>query len=209
MENPTLLMITDRNDLDDQLFGTFSSCSDLAADTLQAESREHLKELLQVPSGGVVFTTIQKFLRWRKRWQYPEQPLAGIIVVIAMKRTAVSMTSSTDSRDTCTTLYRVRPSMGLRYPIERDDRSTPAVFGDYIDNYDILRAVEDGATVPIFYEGRLSKIDLKEEEKPKRDPEFEENSEGRRVFKQKLRTKWALLKRWSARKSESRSLRKT
>jgi len=196
MENPTLLMITDRNDLDDQLFGTFSSCRDLLRQTpVQAENREHLKELLQVPAGGVVFTTIQKFLPDNKGRQYPELSTRRNIVVIADE----AHRSQYDFIDGFARhLHDALPNASFigftGTPIERDDRSTPAVFGDYIDKYDILRAVEDGATVPIFYEGRLAKIDLRDEEKPTIDPEFEEITEGEEEsYKQKLRTKWAAL----------------
>ncbi|MCF7707501.1 MAG: type I restriction endonuclease subunit R [Verrucomicrobia bacterium] len=207
MENPTLLMITDRNDLDDQLFGTFSSCRDLLRQTpVQAESREHLKELLQVPSGGVVFTTIQKFLPAcrdgrgagrpdEKGRQYPELSTRRNTVVIADE----AHRSQYDFIDGFARhMHDALPNASFigftGTPIERDDRSTPAVFGDYIDKYDILRAVEDGATVPIFYEGRLAKIDLREEEKPTIDPEFEEITEGEEEsYKQRLRTKWAAL----------------
>lgn len=196
MENPTLLMITDRNDLDDQLFGTFSSCNDLLRQTpVQAENREHLQELLQVPAGGVVFTTIQKFLPDAKGQQYPELSARHNIVVIADE----AHRSQYDFIDGFARhMHDALPNASFigftGTPIERDDRSTPAVFGDYIDKYDILRAVEDGTTVPIFYEGRLAKIDLQEEEKPKIDPEFEEITEGEEESdKQKLRTKWAAL----------------
>jgi len=196
MENPTLLMITDRNDLDDQLFGTFSSCRDLLRQTpVQAESREHLKELLQVPSGGVVFATIQKFLPDERGRQYPELSPRRNIVVIADE----AHRSQYDFIDGFARhMHDALPNASFigftGTPIERDDRSTPAVFGDYIDKYDILRAVEDKFTVPIFYEGRLAKIDLREEEKPKIDPEFEEITEGEEESeKQKLRTKWAAL----------------
>ena len=196
MENPTLLMITDRNDLDDQLFGTFSSCNDLLRQTpVQAENREHLKDLLQVPAGGVVFTTIQKFLPDAKGQQYPELSARHNIVVIADE----AHRSQYDFIDGFARhMHDALPNASFigftGTPIERDDRSTPAVFGDYIDKYDILRAVEDGTTVPIFYEGRLARIDLQEEEKPKIDPEFEEITEGEEESdKQKLRTKWAAL----------------
>lgn len=149
MENPTLLMINDRNDLDDQLFGTFSSCRDLLRQTpVQAESREHLKELLQVPSGGVVFTTIQEFLPDEKGRQYPELSTRRNIVVIADE----AHRSQYDFIDGFARhMHDALPNASFigftGTPIERDDRSTPAVFGDYIDKYDILRAVEDGATV--------------------------------------------------------------
>jgi type I restriction enzyme R subunit len=196
MENPTLLVITDRNDLDDQLFGTFSSCRDLLRQTpVQAENREHLRELLQVPSGGVVFTTIQKFLPDERGRQYPELSIRRNIVVIADE----AHRSQYDFIDGFARhMHDALPNASFigftGTPIERGDRSTPAVFGDYIDKYDILRAVEDGATVPIFYEGRLAKIDLREEEKPKIDPEFEEITEGEEEsLKQKLRSKWAAL----------------
>ncbi len=196
MENPTLLMITDRNDLDDQLFGTFSSCRDLLRQTpIQASSREHLQELLQVPAGGVIFTTIQKFLPDEKGKQYPELSARRNIVVIADE----AHRSQYDFIDGFARhMHDALPNASFigftGTPIERDDRSTPAVFGDYIDKYDILRAVEDEFTVPIFYEGRLAKIDLRKEEKPKLDPEFEEITEGEEESdKQKLRTKWAAL----------------
>ncbi len=196
MENPTLLVITDRNDLDDQLFGTFSSCRDLIRQSpVQAENREHLKELLKVPSGGVVFTTIQKFLPDGKGKQYPQLSDRRNIVVIADE----AHRSQYDFIDGFARhMHDALPNASFigftGTPIERDDRSTPAVFGDYIDKYDILRAVEDGATVPIYYEGRLAKIDLREDEKPRIDPEFEEITEGEEeTEKQKLKTKWAAL----------------
>jgi type I restriction enzyme, R subunit len=196
MENPTLLMITDRNDLDDQLFGTFSSCRDLLRQTpVQAESREHLKELLQVPAGGVIFTTIQKFLPNKKGQEYPELSSRRNIVVIADE----AHRSQYDFIDGFARhMHDALPNASFigftGTPIEREDRSTPAVFGDYIDKYDILRAVEDKFTVPIFYEGRLAKIELEQEEKPKIDPEFEEITEGEEESeKQRLRTKWAAL----------------
>lgn len=196
MENPTLVVITDRNDLDDQLFGTFSACRDLLRQTpVQAEDREHLKELLQVPAGGVVFTTIQKFFPDSKGYQYPELSSRRNIVVIADE----AHRSQYDFIDGFARhMHDALPNASFigftATPIESSDRSTPAVFGDYIDKYDILQAVEDGTTVRIYYEGRLAKIELLEEEKPKIDPEFEEITEGEEESeKQKLRTKWAAL----------------
>ena len=166
----------------DQLFGMFSSCRDLLRQTpVQAESREHLKELLQVPSGGVVFTTIQKFLPDENGRQYPELSVRRNIVVIADE----AHRSQYDFIDGFARhMHDALPKASFigftGTPIERGDRSTPAV--------------EDGATVPIFYEGRLAKIDLQEEEKPTIDPEFEEITEGEEEsYKQKLRTKWATL----------------
>ena len=180
MENPTLVAITDRNDLDDQLFGTFSGCKDLLRQSpVQAESREHLRELLQVPAGGVVFTTIQKFMPDNKGEQYPELSPRQNIVVIADE----AHRSQYDFIDGFARhLHDALPNASFigftATPIESTDRSTPAVFGDYIDKYDILQAVEDRATVRIYYEGRLAKIELREEERPKIDPEFEEITEG-------------------------------
>lgn len=201
MENPTLVVITDRNDLDDQLFGTFSTNSELLRQKpVQAESRDHLKELLRVASGGVVFTTLQKFeggdaLSDRRN-----------IVVIADEAHrshygfSAKMDKKTGEMKYGMAKYLRDALPGASFigftgtPIELDDKNTPAVFGDYIDKYDILRAVEDGATVPIYYESRLAKLELKEEEKPKLDPEFEEITEGEEeAEKNKLKTKWAAL----------------
>jgi type I restriction enzyme R subunit len=190
MGNPTLVVITDRNDLDEQLFNTFANCRELLRQTpVQAASRAHLKELLKVASGGVVFTTIQKFegddtLTLREN-----------IVVIADEahRSQYGFIDGFARK-----LHEALPHASFigftGTPVESDDRSTPAVFGDYIDKYDILRAVEDGATVPIYYESRLAKLELEESEKPKIDPEFEEITEGEEESqKQRLRSKWAAL----------------
>lgn len=196
MENPTLVIITDRNDLDDQLFGTFSRCSDLLRQNpVQAGSRAQLQRLLDVPAGGVVFTTIQKFLPENKGETYPQLSDRNNIVVIADE----AHRSQYDFIDGFARhMHDALPNASFigftATPIERDDRSTPAVFGDYIDKYDILRAVEDGATVPIYYEGRLARIQLNEDEQPRIDPEFEEITEGEEeTEKQRLRTKWAAL----------------
>ena len=196
MENPTLVVITDRNDLDDQLHGTFSSCTDLLRQNPeQADSREHLKELLQVASGGIVFTTIQKFLPDEKGTQYPELSSRRNIVVIADE----AHRSQYDFIDGFARhMHDALPNASFigftGTPIERGDRNTPAVFGDYIDKYDILRAVEDEFTVRIFYESRLAKIELLEEERPKIDPEFDDITEDEEeTTRQRLRTKWAAL----------------
>src|SRR6266705_83811 len=138
LNNPTIVVLTDRNDLDDQLFGTFGRCQDiLRQKPVQANSRKELQELLSVSSGGIVFT-----------------------------------------------------------PIQKADRSTPAVFGKYVDTYDIEQAVDDGATVRIYYESRLAKLELKPEERPKIDIEFEEVTEGEEgEGKEKLKSKWSRVER--------------
>ena len=196
MENPTLVVITDRNDLDDQLFGTFAGCKDLLRQTpVQAESREHIRELLKVPAGGVVFTTIQKFLPDVKGDAYPLLSERHNIVVIADEahRSQYDFIDGF-ARHLRDALHNASFIGFTGTPIEREDRSTPAIFGDYIDKYDILRAVEDGATVPIYYEGRLAKIELKDEERPRIDPKFEELTEGEEeTEKRRLKTKWARL----------------
>ena len=197
MENPTVLVITDRNDLDDQLFGTFSNNSELLRQTpIQANTRAHLRDLLQVASGGVIFTTIQKFFPENKGDDYPILSKRRNIVVIADE----AHRSQYDFIDGFARhMHDALPNASFigftGTPIENTDKSTPAVFGNYIDKYDILRAVEDGATVPIYYESRLARIELDEAEKPTIDPEFDEITEGEEEesLKQRMRNKWASL----------------
>jgi len=196
MENPTLVVLTDRNDLDDQLFGTFSRCQELLRQPpVQAESRAHLRELLSVAAGGVVFTTIHKFFPEEKGDRHPTLSERRNIVVIADE----AHRSQYDFIDGYARHMRdALPHASFigftGTPIERQDANTRAVFGDYISVYDIQRAVQDGATVPIYYESRLAKLALDEAERPKIDPEFEEATEGEEVErKEKLKTKWAQL----------------
>jgi type I restriction enzyme R subunit len=209
MANPTLVLLTDRNDLDDQLFGTFSRCRELLRQPpIQAASRQHLRELLQIASGGVIFTTIQKFIppepspqpspSGRGRHIVPgEGPLSlrRNIVVIADE----AHRSQYDFIDGFASHMReALPNASFigftGTPIELTDKNTRAVFGEYISVYDIQRAVADGATVPIYYESRLAKLELKESERPKIDPDFEEATEGEEVErKEKLKSKWAQL----------------
>jgi type I restriction enzyme R subunit len=193
MDNPTLVVLTDRNDLDDQLFGTFSASQNiLRQEPVQADSRDHLKELLQVASGGIVFTTIQKFLP-EKGTDYPTLSERKNIVVIADE----AHRSQYDFIDGFARHMRdALPNASFigftGTPLERGDKNTIAVFGNYIDIYDIEQAVEDGATVPIYYESRLVKLDLKEEEKPHIDPQFDFITEGQEIESQeKLKSKWA------------------
>ena len=196
MANPTLVVLTDRNDLDDQLFRTFSRCQDLLRQPpLQAESRAHLRKLLSVDAGGVVFTTIHKFFPEEKGDRYPVLSDRRNIVVIADE----AHRSQYDFIDGYARHMRdALPHASFigftGTPIEKADANTRAVFGDYISIYDIQRAVEDGATVPIYYESRLAKLALNEAERPKIDEDFEEVTEGEEVErKEKLKTKWAQL----------------
>jgi type I restriction enzyme R subunit len=174
MKNPTMVILTDRNDLDDQLFGTFGNCVGLLRQTpVQASSREHIKELLKVSGGGVIFTTIQKF-----------SPSEGNVYDALSDRTNIVVVADEAHRSQYGFKGRVvelEEGSEIRYgnakymrdalpnasyigftgtPIEKEDKSTPAVFGGYIDVYDIKQAVDDGATVPISYEARLVKIKL-------------------------------------------------
>ncbi|MDM7463274.1 MAG: type I restriction endonuclease subunit R [Tepidimonas taiwanensis] len=200
LENPTLVVITDRNDLDDQLFATFAMCRDLIRQTpVQAEGREHLKALLNRASGGVIFTTLQKFgeidgpLTLRRnvvviadeahRSQY------GFKAKVDAKTGEVSYGFAKYLRDALPNASFI----GFTgTPIEADDVNTPAVFGHYIDIYDISRAVEDGATVPIYYESRLARLELDEAEKPKLDAEIEEILEDEEeTARERAKQKWA------------------
>jgi len=196
MENPTLVVITDRNDLDDQLFGTFANCHELLRQQpVQAQSRAGLRELLRTSSGGVVFTTVQKFFPTENEDQHPLLSDRRNIVVIADE----AHRSQYDFIDGFARHMReALPNASFigftGTPIELSDKNTRAVFGNYISVYDIERAVKDGATVPIYYESRLAKLELKEEERPKLDPEFEEATEGEEIEnKERLKTKWAQL----------------
>ena len=196
MANPTIVVLTDRNDLDDQLFGTFSRCQDLLRQPpVQAASRVDLRAKLAVDSGGVVFTTIQKFFPEEKGDTHPALSQRRNIVVIADE----AHRSQYDFIDGYARHMRdALPKASFvgftGTPIELKDANTRAVFGDYISIYDIQRAVEDEATVPIYYESRLAKLDIDESVRPTIDPEFEEATEGEEVErKEKLKTRWAQL----------------
>jgi type I restriction enzyme, R subunit len=196
MENPTLVVLTDRNDLDDQLFATFSRCQDLLRQPpVQANSREHLRELLDVAAGGVVFSTIHKFFPEEKGDRHPVLSDRHNIVVIADEahRSQYDFIDGY-ARHMRDALPRASFIGFTGTPIELQDANTRAVFGDYISIYDIQRAVQDGATVPIYYESRLAKLALDEAERPTIDVNFEEATEGEEVErKEKLKTKWAQL----------------
>ncbi|MDD4910112.1 MAG: type I restriction endonuclease subunit R [Candidatus Omnitrophica bacterium] len=196
MDNPTIVVLTDRNDLDDQLFGTFSRCQDLLRQKpVQATSRSKLRELLKVSSGGIVFTTVQKFLPEDKGDAFPGLSDRKNIVVIADE----AHRSQYDFIDGFARHMRdALPNASFigftGTPIELTDRNTRAVFGNYIDIYDVEQAVKDGATVRIYYESRLVRLELKSAERPMIDPSFEEATEGEEVQrKEKLKTRWARL----------------
>ena len=196
MANPTVVVLTDRNDLDDQLFGTFARCRDLLRQPpVQADSRADLRNKLAVEAGGVVFSTIQKFFPDEKADRHPLLSERRNIVVIADE----AHRSQYDFIDGFARHMRdALPNASFigftGTPIELQDASTRAVFGDYISIYDIQRAVEDRATVPIYYESRLAKLALDERERPRIDPGFEEATEGEEVDrKEKLKTRWAQL----------------
>ena len=235
LQNPTVVVLTDRNDLDDQLFGTFARCADLLRQPpVQAESRADLRARLAVQAGGVVFTTLQKF--------FPDTPAPGEREGASPRRRQEEREGSTPrgKQEERAEATPRREQPGDRHsvlsdrrnivviadeahrsqydfvdgfarhmrdalpnasfigftgtPIELGDANTRAVFGDHISIYDIQRAVEDGATVPIYYESRLARLALDEQEKPHIDPGFEEATEGEEIDRrEKLKTRWAQL----------------
>ncbi|MYF00436.1 MAG: type I restriction endonuclease subunit R [Gammaproteobacteria bacterium] len=205
MANPTIVVITDRNDLDDQLFDTFSMCRDLLHQTpQQADDREELREILTRPAGGVVFSTIQKFAPEQGETDYPLLTDRRNVVVIADEahrsqygfRAKMARKTGEVSYGFAKYLRDALPKASFigftGTPIEKDDVNTPAVFGEYIDVYDINRGVEDGATVPIYYESRIARIELDAAEKPKLDAEIAELTEEEAVNEQeRLKRKWS------------------
>ncbi|MFZ2642096.1 MAG: type I restriction endonuclease subunit R [Verrucomicrobiia bacterium] len=210
MQNPTLVLLTDRNDLDDQLFGQFQRCHEILGQTpVQAESRDRLRELLAVASGGVIFTTIQKFIPETKGERFAKLSDRKNIIVIADEahRSQYEFGSHVVKRKDGTSYIAHGLAVNIRdalpnasfigftgTPIEKTDANTRAVFGDYISIYDIQRSVADKATVPIYYESRIAKLGLNAAELPKIDEEFEEITEGEELtHKEKLKTKWAAL----------------
>ena len=205
MQNPTVVVVTDRNDLDDQLFGTFSMCRDLLRQTpQQADNRDDLQKVLTRPAGGVVFTTIQKFAPESGETVYPVLTDRRNVVVIADEahrsqygfRAKVAQKTGEISYGFAKYLRDALPNASFigftGTPIEKEDVNTPSVFGNYIDIYDINRGVEDGATVPIYYESRLARIELDEDEKPTLDDEIAELTEDEAEGEQeRLKRRWA------------------
>ena len=196
MENPTIVVLTDRNDLDGQLFGTFSRSQDLLRQTpTQADSRADLRQKLSVNTGGVVFTTIQKFFPDERGDTHPLLSDRRNIVVIADEAHRSQYGFIEGFAAHVRAALPNASFLGFTgTPIELEDANTRAVFGDYISVYDIQRSEEDRATVPIYYESRLAKLILDESEKPNIDPDFEEATEGEEIeHKEALKTKWAQL----------------
>jgi len=213
LDNPTIVVLTDRNDLDDQLFDTFSSCQQLLRqEPQQAEDRKHLRTLLSVASGGIVFTTIQKFMPLEEdiignsnKIQEPNVKYIGAeIAALSLRRNIIVIAdeahrSQYDFIDGYAKHLRdALPNASFigftGTPIESSDRNTQAVFGNYVDIYDIQQAVEDNSTVPIYYESRLAKVHFEEDEKATIDEQFEEITEGEELTqRQQLRAKWTRL----------------
>lgn len=210
LDNPTILVITDRNDLDDQLFDTFAASKQLLRqEPVQAESREQLKDLLKVGSGGVIFSTIQKF-QPEEGNVYEQLSARKNIVVIADEahRTQYGFSAKTvDDKDASGEVIGKKVVYGFaKYlrdalpnatylgftgtPIEKTDVNTPAVFGNYVDIYDIAQAVEDGATVRIYYESRLAKVGLSDEGKKLIAELDEELDQDELTETQKAKAKW-------------------
>lgn len=210
MKNPTIIVVTDRNDLDGQLYATFSNARDLMRETpRQAETRQELRELLSGrPSGGIIFTTIQKFSLLEGEAKYPELSDRSNIVVIADEahRTQYGLNPTIDQRTGqmkygfAHHLHSAFPNASFiaftGTPISMLERDTQAVFGTYIDIYDMKQAQEDGATVPILYENRLAKLELNPEETPTLDEQVEElTEEDEETEKARSHSRWANLEK--------------
>lgn len=215
MENPTLVILTDRNDLDEQLHDTFTNCQQLLRQEPQkAEDRQDLRKLLKVASGGIVFTTIQKFMPMTidivqngntNTVNEPSVAYIGTDIKALSERKNIVVVADEAHRSQydfidgfAKHLRDALPNatfIGFTgTPIETTDRNTQAVFGNYVDIYDIQQAVNDKATVPIFYESRLAKVHFEEDEKVTIDEQFEELTEGEELSnRQQMRAKWTRL----------------
>jgi type I restriction enzyme, R subunit len=215
MENPTLVILTDRNDLDEQLHDTFTNCQQLLRQEPQkAEDRQDLRKLLKVASGGIVFTTIQKFMPMTtdivqngntNTVNEPSVEYIGADIKALSERKNIVVVADEAHRSQydfidgfAKHLRDALPNatfIGFTgTPIETTDRNTQAVFGNYVDIYDIQQAVNDKATVPIFYESRLAKVHFEEDEKVTIDEQFEELTEGEELSnRQQMRAKWTRL----------------
>jgi type I restriction enzyme R subunit len=210
MKNPTLVVVTDRNDLEGQLFGTFSEARDLLREEPQvAETRKQLRQMLtDRPSGGIIFTTIQKFSPLDDEDSFPVLSERENVVVIADEahRTQYGLKARVDragggmqygyAKHMRDALPRASFIAFTGTPISQGDRDTRAVFGEYVDIYDMEQAQRDHATVPIYYESRLAKLELNEEETPQIDEEVEELTEDEEESAQaRLKSRWAALEK--------------
>lgn len=206
MANPTLVFITDRNDLDDQLFGeVFAPAKILPETPVQAEGRDDLRRLLTRVSGGIVFTTLHKFAPGEDGDVNPVLTDRRNVVVVADEahRSQYGFEETLDAKGHLKAglakhLRDALPNatfLGFTgTPIESNDRSTRAVFGEYVDIYDLTRAVEDGATVKIFYESRLAKISIADDALEQVDQLVDEASEGDTTdSSERAKTKWSQL----------------
>jgi type I restriction enzyme R subunit len=207
LDNPTVVVMTDRNDLDDQLFDTFAGCKQvLRQEPVQAKSREDLKRLLKVAGGGIIFTTIQKFSPEGEEVDFELLSERKNIIVIADEahrsqygfgvKTAYVKDGVKTNYGFAKYLRDAIPNASFigftGTPIEKKDASTPAVFGNYIDIYDIQKAVADKATVKIYYTSRLAKVHLDDEAKERLDDEAAEIMEDEEIStKEKAKAKWA------------------
>lgn len=205
LNNPTIVVITDRNDLDDQLFGTFAKSADyLRQSPKQAENRKQLRDLLSIEAGGVVFTTIQKFAPDESDQSVEALTNRRNIIVIADEAHRSQYGLEAKEKDGKVSFGFAKymrdalPNASFigftGTPVELSDKNTPALFGDYIDIYDLTQAVKDKTTVPIYYESRIAKLDISQELKPKIDTEYEEIVEGQEeTYAESQKRKWARL----------------
>lgn len=205
LNNPTIVVITDRNDLDDQLFTTFSKSADYLRQTpKQADTRKKLRELLSVQAGGIVFTTIQKFLPEESDQSMEALTTRRNVVVIADEahRSQYGLEAKEeDGKVSFGFAKHMRDALPnasfigfTGTPVELSDKNTPALFGDYIDIYDLTQAVKDKTTVPIYYESRIAKLDLPQELKSKIDDEYDIIVEGQEeTYSESQKRKWARL----------------
>ena len=205
LNNPTIVVITDRNDLDDQLFTTFSKSADYLRQTpKQADTRKKLRELLSVQAGGIVFTTIQKFSPDESDQSMEALTTRRNVVVIADEAHRSQYGLEAKEKDGKVSFGFAKHMRGALpnasfigftgTPVELSDKNTPALFGDYIDIYDLTQAVKDKTTVPIYYESRIAKLDLPQELKPKIDDEYDSIVEGQEeTYAESQKRKWARL----------------
>jgi type I restriction enzyme R subunit len=203
LNNPTIVIITDRNDLDDQLFSTFAKSADYLRQTpKQAENRQQLRDLLRVESGGVIFTTIQKFAPDESDQSVDALTKRKNVIVIADEAHRSQYGLKANEKDGKVSFGFAKymrdalPNASFigftGTPVELSDKNTPALFGEYIDIYDLTQAVRDKTTVPIYYESRIAKLDIPQELKPKIDSEYEEIVEGQEeTYAETQKRKWA------------------